>query len=165
MLFEKSSSPTKIAEYLLAGLPIISNAGVGDLDSLIRTERVGTILSDFPTRRTRRLWKKSTSCGATLVSGQGAWTRYGGILILRRSAARGIEEFTERCLAAVEMDLKELWNRKYAAGLVRHDPDMLVVRPASANSHAAWGTVYYRRPARSINPRSAADGGRRSIPS
>lgn len=42
-----SSSPTKIAEYLAAGLPIIINPGVGDLDALIENEKVGTILKGF----------------------------------------------------------------------------------------------------------------------
>lgn len=42
-----ASSPTKIAEYLAAGLPIISNAGIGDLDELISGERVGVIVRDF----------------------------------------------------------------------------------------------------------------------
>lgn len=44
---KQSSSPTKIAEYLGAGLPIISNSGVGDLDSLIEGENVGVILKGF----------------------------------------------------------------------------------------------------------------------
>jgi glycosyltransferase involved in cell wall biosynthesis len=35
-LSKMASSPTKIAEYLAAGLPVISNAGIGDLDALIR---------------------------------------------------------------------------------------------------------------------------------
>lgn len=42
-----SSSPTKIAEYLAAGLPVICNAGIGDLDELIETDRVGVLLRDF----------------------------------------------------------------------------------------------------------------------
>ena len=39
-----SSSPAKIAEYLASGLPVISNAGIGDLDELIGGDRVGVIL-------------------------------------------------------------------------------------------------------------------------
>lgn len=42
-----SSSPTKIAEYLAAGLPVITNAGVGDVDSVINGDRVGFVLRDF----------------------------------------------------------------------------------------------------------------------
>lgn len=42
-----SSSPTKIAEYLAAGLPVLSNSGVGDVDEVIRRERVGVIMNGF----------------------------------------------------------------------------------------------------------------------
>ncbi len=41
---KQAASPTKIAEYLAAGLPVVSNAGVGDLDELIDGEKVGVIL-------------------------------------------------------------------------------------------------------------------------
>jgi glycosyltransferase involved in cell wall biosynthesis len=44
-----SSSPTKIAEYLASGLPVICNTGVGDLDELIETDRVGVVISEFNT--------------------------------------------------------------------------------------------------------------------
>ncbi len=44
---KQASSPTKIAEYLASGLPIICNSGVGDLDELIETEKVGTIVKEF----------------------------------------------------------------------------------------------------------------------
>jgi glycosyltransferase involved in cell wall biosynthesis len=42
-----SSSPTKIAEYLASGLPIITNAGIGDLDDVIAEDNVGVILDAF----------------------------------------------------------------------------------------------------------------------
>ncbi len=41
---KQASSPTKNAEYLAAGVPIIVNAGVGDVDELIQTEKVGVIV-------------------------------------------------------------------------------------------------------------------------
>lgn len=41
---KQASSPTKIAEYLACGLPVISNAGIGDLDKIIENERVGVII-------------------------------------------------------------------------------------------------------------------------
>jgi glycosyltransferase involved in cell wall biosynthesis len=44
---KQSSSPTKIAEYLASGLPIVCNAGVGDLDKLIEQNRVGALLREF----------------------------------------------------------------------------------------------------------------------
>jgi glycosyltransferase involved in cell wall biosynthesis len=45
-----ASSPTKIAEYLAAGIPVVSNSGVGDVDTLLERERVGVILKDFSER-------------------------------------------------------------------------------------------------------------------
>jgi glycosyltransferase involved in cell wall biosynthesis len=42
-----SSSPTKIAEYLISGVPVISNRGVGDVAELIEQNKVGAVLADF----------------------------------------------------------------------------------------------------------------------
>jgi glycosyltransferase involved in cell wall biosynthesis len=42
-----SSSPTKIAEYLACGVPIIANQGVGDIDDLIEENGVGAIVDAF----------------------------------------------------------------------------------------------------------------------
>ena len=44
---KQASSPTKNAEYLACGLPIVVNAGVGDTDSQIATDRVGVVISEF----------------------------------------------------------------------------------------------------------------------
>jgi glycosyltransferase involved in cell wall biosynthesis len=44
---KQSSSPTKIAEYLASGLPVICNTGVGDLDRLIADKLVGVLLREF----------------------------------------------------------------------------------------------------------------------
>ena len=44
-----SSSPTKIAEYLACGLPIIGNRGVGDIDKLINQNGVGALIEGFST--------------------------------------------------------------------------------------------------------------------
>jgi glycosyltransferase involved in cell wall biosynthesis len=41
------SSPTKIAEYLASGLPIVVNAGVGDLDRFVEQEKIGVVLRSF----------------------------------------------------------------------------------------------------------------------
>jgi len=43
----QSRSPTKIPEYLAAGLPIIANSGVGDVDDLIKREGVGILIDRF----------------------------------------------------------------------------------------------------------------------
>jgi glycosyltransferase involved in cell wall biosynthesis len=44
---KQSSSPTKIAEYLASGLPIVCNAGIGDLDKLIQDNRAGVLLREM----------------------------------------------------------------------------------------------------------------------
>jgi glycosyltransferase involved in cell wall biosynthesis len=42
-----SSSPTKIGEYLAAGLPVISTAGIGDVDELLTASNVGVLVRSF----------------------------------------------------------------------------------------------------------------------
>jgi glycosyltransferase involved in cell wall biosynthesis len=42
-----ASSPTKFAEYLASGLPVLSTRGIGDLDAQIEGERVGVLLDEF----------------------------------------------------------------------------------------------------------------------
>ncbi|HEV8591884.1 MAG TPA: glycosyltransferase, partial [Pyrinomonadaceae bacterium] len=44
---KQASSPTKNAEYLACGLPIIANSGVGDVEELITKNRVGALVTDF----------------------------------------------------------------------------------------------------------------------
>lgn len=39
-----SSSPTKVGEYLAAGLPVISTAGIGDVDELLTNSQAGWLL-------------------------------------------------------------------------------------------------------------------------
>ena len=45
-----SSSPTKIAEYLASGVPIITNRGVGDVAEMIEENQVGAVIEDFTTQ-------------------------------------------------------------------------------------------------------------------
>lgn len=40
-------SPTKAAELLSLGIPIICNSGVGDCDDLVKNESVGVLVADF----------------------------------------------------------------------------------------------------------------------
>jgi glycosyltransferase involved in cell wall biosynthesis len=42
-----AASPTKIPEYLAAGLPVVCNSGVGDMDELVEQEQVGVVLRTF----------------------------------------------------------------------------------------------------------------------
>jgi glycosyltransferase involved in cell wall biosynthesis len=45
-----AASPTKIPEYLAAGLPAVCNAGIGDTDELLTRTRTGVVLRDFDER-------------------------------------------------------------------------------------------------------------------
>ncbi|HVR41177.1 MAG TPA: glycosyltransferase [Thermoanaerobaculia bacterium] len=42
-----AASPTKFAEYLAAGLPVIATRGIGDLNAQIEERRVGVLLRSF----------------------------------------------------------------------------------------------------------------------
>jgi glycosyltransferase involved in cell wall biosynthesis len=42
-----AASPTKIPEYLAAGIPVVSNAGIGDTDRALLDDRVGIVVRDF----------------------------------------------------------------------------------------------------------------------
>lgn len=44
---KQASSPTKNAEYLASGLPIVANSGVGDVDELINGDKVGVLIDRF----------------------------------------------------------------------------------------------------------------------
>src|SRR3954463_16558251 len=44
---QMAASPTKIPEYLAAGLPAVSNEGIGDTDELLERERVGVVVRGF----------------------------------------------------------------------------------------------------------------------
>jgi len=42
-----ASSPTKIGEYLAAGLPVVSGPDVGDTDTILRDEEAGAVVAAF----------------------------------------------------------------------------------------------------------------------
>lgn len=44
---KKGSSPTKLAELLACGIPVITNAGVGDCDTIIKRNNCGLIIDNF----------------------------------------------------------------------------------------------------------------------
>ena len=45
-----STSPTKLAEYLASGLPVVCNRGVGDVDNIVIEEKIGALLGGFETK-------------------------------------------------------------------------------------------------------------------
>jgi len=44
---KKASSPTKLAELMSMGIPVICNSGVGDIDEIINKTGCGLVVSDF----------------------------------------------------------------------------------------------------------------------
>ena len=52
-LVNNVAAPTKVGEYLNAGLPILLTSGIGDMSELVCRENVGTIIPDDETRVNR----------------------------------------------------------------------------------------------------------------
>jgi glycosyltransferase involved in cell wall biosynthesis len=46
-----ASSPTKLGEYLAAGLPVVANAGIGDVEELLSTSGTGVFVRGFGNRQ------------------------------------------------------------------------------------------------------------------
>ena len=42
-----STSPTKLAEYLAIGLPVVCSPNIGDVDEMITNQKIGTLLTGF----------------------------------------------------------------------------------------------------------------------
>lgn len=51
---KKGTSPTKMGEFLASGVPCMSNAGVGDVKSLLTENSVGVVLDNFTIEEKRR---------------------------------------------------------------------------------------------------------------
>jgi glycosyltransferase involved in cell wall biosynthesis len=44
---KRASSPTKLAESLACGLPVVANRGIGDVDEVLEGESVGVLVESF----------------------------------------------------------------------------------------------------------------------
>jgi glycosyltransferase involved in cell wall biosynthesis len=60
---KQSSSPTKIAEYLACGVPVVANRGVGDIDDLIGDNGIGVLVDDFSDESYRRALRSIDGLG------------------------------------------------------------------------------------------------------
>ncbi len=61
--FRRGTCPTKLGEYLAMGVPVVVNAGIGDVEEVIGGSAVGAIVTDFSVEayeraleELRRLW-------------------------------------------------------------------------------------------------------------
>lgn len=64
---QSGSSPTKLAEYLAAGLPVIAAGGLGDAADFIRRHRVGVVIEGMSRQEFARKWEE---INALVVSDQ-----------------------------------------------------------------------------------------------
>jgi glycosyltransferase involved in cell wall biosynthesis len=55
---QRASCPTKLAEGLASGLPVVCNRGVGDLDEFLDKEGVGVLVDSFSTDAYTSAWKR-----------------------------------------------------------------------------------------------------------
>jgi glycosyltransferase involved in cell wall biosynthesis len=51
---KRSSSPTKVAEYLAAGLPVVSTRGIGDCDEILERPNLGVGIEQLDDAEYRR---------------------------------------------------------------------------------------------------------------
>ena len=56
---KQSSSPTKLAEYLACGLPVIGNAGVGDTEEIMLENNLGSIVYKFEETEYKRAFERA----------------------------------------------------------------------------------------------------------
>lgn len=59
---KQGSSPTKMAELLACGLPVITNAGVGDCDKVILENKAGVVINDFSAEQYREAIDQLDAC-------------------------------------------------------------------------------------------------------
>jgi len=55
---KRASCPTKLAEGLASGLPIVCNRGVGDLDEVLERENVGVLVDSFSADAYTEAWRR-----------------------------------------------------------------------------------------------------------
>ncbi|MCD6067388.1 MAG: hypothetical protein K0S33_2214 [Bacteroidetes bacterium] len=84
---KKGSSPTKLAEILACGVPVVTNKGVGDVDDIIEGHRAGICISAF----TKEEYKTAVSRLPSLVQKSG--TAYREVAASLFSLEQGIEKY------------------------------------------------------------------------
>jgi hypothetical protein len=84
-----ASCPTKLAEALAMGLPILTGPGVGDVDKILTEERVGIVLDGFSTESFRRGWEAM----AALLSDPHVGGRCRSVALRRLSLERALTSY------------------------------------------------------------------------
>jgi glycosyltransferase involved in cell wall biosynthesis len=58
---KRASCPTKLAEGLASGLPVVCNRGIGDLDEVLEREQVGVLVDSFSNAGYKGAWERLES--------------------------------------------------------------------------------------------------------
>lgn len=88
---KRASCPTKLAEALATGLPILANRGVGDLDALLEHEGVGVLLEDF----SEEAYRGAAARLVSLLRDAGTAGRCRGLAEKRYSLTAGVSTYHE----------------------------------------------------------------------
>ncbi len=89
---KQSSCPTKLGESLAAGLPIMTNAGIGDQDALIRAHRVGVVVEELTPAAYARAW---TEMAALLAEGDALHARCREVAERELGLGRALRAYTD----------------------------------------------------------------------
>src|SRR4029453_17308818 len=150
---KRSSSPTKYAEYLACGLPIVATGGVGDVDDLIERTGAGVLVAGHsseadaaPADRLRTLaapgnrdrWRAVAATEFSVASR--AYPAYRELYarILRPPRSRGLFLTPYPCHCAPSQRLKF---EQYYASFEAHDIRVIVSPFVTA---ALWRVLYRR---------------------
>ncbi|MEO8358607.1 MAG: glycosyltransferase [Vicinamibacteria bacterium] len=84
-----ASCPTKLAEALAMGLPVLTGPGVGDVDRIVTDGRVGVVMKDFSHESFERGWNDMK----TLLSDSEIRGRCRGVAETSLSLSEGIKRY------------------------------------------------------------------------
>jgi glycosyltransferase involved in cell wall biosynthesis len=88
---KRASCPTKFAEGLASGLPIVCNRGIGDLDDVVARENVGVLIGSFSEAGYREGGQRLHA----LLEDPQLPERCRGLAEARYSLKRGVETYGE----------------------------------------------------------------------
>ena len=84
-----ASCPTKLAEALAMGLPVLTGPGVGDVDQILAEERVGVVLADYSPESLVQGWRLMLE----LMADPGTAARCKRVAASRLSLDRALETY------------------------------------------------------------------------
>jgi glycosyltransferase involved in cell wall biosynthesis len=86
---KRASCPTKLGEALACGLPVLANAGIGDVDEILESARVGVTIREF----TRDAYEAGLRRLLDLTRETGIRERCRGVAERRFALARAVDSY------------------------------------------------------------------------